>query len=109
MGSVRTRWRDKEFEQKVLNPRIVRWLFRIGARGEALAKHIISGGMGAGLRAVDKGRLMNSLTFEVDAKRQIVRIGTNVLYAIHVFMGTFKMLARPVLRTMLAMLRVELR
>ena len=35
----------------------------------------------------------------------LVRIGTNVKYAIYVFLGTVKMRARPVLRTMLHMIR----
>lgn len=115
--AVTVKWHDKEFERKELDPGIVRFMNRIGARGEALSKHIISGGMGAGLRAVDKGFLMNSLSWVIDARRQIIRIGTYIArsdgesldYAIHVFMGTHKMLARPVLRTMLAMLKVELR
>lgn len=115
--AVRVKWHDREFERRELDPKIVRWLHRIGARGEALAKHIISGGMGAGLRAVDKGFLMNSLSWVIDARRQIIRIGTYIArsdgkplkYAVYVFLGTHKMRARPVLRTMLAMLKVELR
>lgn len=115
--AVTVKWHDKEFERQELDPAIVRWLDRIGARGEALSKHIISGGMGAGLRAVDKGFLMNSLSWVIDARRQIIRIGTYIArsdgkplkYAVYVFLGTHKMRARPVLRTMLAMLKVELR
>lgn len=114
---VRVKWFDKEFEREVLDPAIVRWMNRIGARGERLAKLIISGAMGAGLRAVDKGFLMNSLTWIIDEKRLVIRVGTYIArsdgkplkYAIHVFLGTFKMPARPVLRTMLAMLSRELR
>lgn len=114
---VTTKWHDKEFEREVLDPRIIKWLNKIGARGEQLSKHIISGGMGAGLRAVDKGFLMNSLAWNVIEKRLAVQIGTFVArsdgkslkYALFVFLGTHKMKARPVLRTMLAMLRRELR
>ena len=105
--SVRTKWNDREFERKILDPRIARFLNRIGALGEAISKRLIAD---AGpLHAVDAGRLLNSMTFEVDERRLIVRIGTNVLYAIYVFLGTFKMKARPILRTMLAMMRIELR
>jgi len=114
---VRVRWFDKEFERNTLNPRIIDFLNRVGARGEALSKHIISGGMGAGLRALDKGFLMNSLTWIVDETQLAIRIGTYIArsdgkplkYAIHVFLGTHKMPARPVLRTMLSMLKSELR
>lgn len=105
--SVKVKWNDKAFERQVLNPEAVKFLNRIGARGEAITKSLI--GDAGPLHAVDKGVLLNSMTFEVDERRLIVRIGTNVLYAIFVFVGTFKMKARPILRTMLAMLRIELR
>lgn len=114
---VTTKWFDKEFEREVLDPRIIRWLHTIGARGERLAKQLISGAFAVGdksvahqtLQAVDTGRLMNSLTWEVIPERLVVRIGTNVKYAVFVFLGTHKMGARPVLRTMLSMIRRELR
>lgn len=107
MGVVRQKWNDKAFERQVLNPKIVRFLNWIGAKGEAITKRLTAD---AGpLHAVDTGRLLNSWTFEVDERRLIVRIGSNLLYAIFVLMGTFKMKARPILRTMLAMLKVELR
>ena len=122
--SIRIKWNDREFERKVLNREAARFMHRLGARGEAISKKLISGnldaprptftGTGIGeafatMRAVDTGRLMNSLTFEVDERRLIVRIGTNVKYAVYVFLGTIHMGARPILRTMLAMLRIELR
>lgn len=114
---VVTKWFDREFEREVLDPRILRWLNTIGARGEQLSKQLISGMFSTGdptkahmtLKAVDTGRLMNSLAWEVIPKRLVVRIGTNVKYAIFVFLGTFQMGARPVLRTMLSMLGRELR
>ena len=102
---VKVRWNDKQFERVVLNPAAVRFMTRIGIRGEAISKELISGE----LKAVDTGRLRASLTHEVDTYRIIVRIGTNVKYAIYVFLGTAKMAARPVLRTMLHRLRVEFR
>lgn len=112
---VRVKWHDKEFERQVLDPRIVRWLNRIGARGEAITKKLI-GGPGP-LHAVDTGFLLNSISWVIDARKQIVRIGTyiarpdgkSLLYAVFVFLGTHKMRARPALRTMLAMLRVEMK
>ncbi len=105
---VTQRWHDREFEAKVLNPRIVNFLTRLGLRGEAIAKELISGV----LKAVDTGRLRASLTFEVVADKLLVRIGTNVKYAIFVFFGTppgkpGMTRARPVLRTMLHKLRIE--
>lgn len=107
MSDVRIKWNDKEFEREVLNPEAVKLLNRLGARGEAISKQLTAG---AGpLHAVDKGQLLNSWTFEVDERRLIVRIGTNVLHAVFVLLGTFKMKARPILRTMLAMLKVEFR
>lgn len=110
---VTERWHDREFERKVLDPGVIRFLNRIGARGEAIAKELISGP----LRAIDKGILRASLTFEVIAEKFTARIGVPkhseegvpLKYAIYVFMGTVKMKARPVLRTMLAHLQIEIR
>lgn len=107
--SVKIKWHDREFEREVLDPAIVRLLKRIGIMGTSIAKQIISGSFGIALKAVDTGRLRASLTHELDARAQILRIGTNVKYAIFVFVGTFKMQARPVLRRMLAELRIRLR
>lgn len=112
---VKITWRDREFERQELDPRIVRWLNRIGARGEAITKKLI-GGPGP-LHAVDKGFLLNSISWVIDARKQIIRIGTyiprpdgkSLLYAVFVFKGTPKMRARPALRTMLAMLLVEMK
>ncbi len=114
---VKVTWHDKKYERETLDPAIVRMLNRIGARGEALAKQLISGALGPELKAVDKGFLMNSLTWIIDAANLKIRIGTYIArpdgkslkYAIYVFLGTAKMRARPVLRTMLMMLRGELR
>lgn len=107
--SVTVKWHDKEFERKELDPAIVRLLKRIAFRGVSIAKQLISGSPDPELKAVDTGRLRSSLTHEIDERRLIVRIGTNVKYAIFVFLGTFKMQARPVLRRMLAIMKVELR
>lgn len=113
---VTVRHYDKEFERHV-DRKIVDLLNRIGARGEAISKALISGAVTPELKAVDKGFLMNSLSWTIDARKQIVRVGTYIArsdgkslkYAIYVFMGTHKMRARPVLRTMLQMLLVEMR
>jgi hypothetical protein len=114
---VTQRWYDKEFERKVVDPAIVRLLNRIGARGEAISKALISGQLMPELKAVDKGFLMNSLSWIIDTRKQVVRVGTYIArsdgkslkYAIYVFLGTVKMRARPVLRTMLQMLLVEMK
>lgn len=113
---VTVRHYDKQFERHV-DRKIVDLLNRIGARGEAISKSLISGEVMPELKAVDKGFLMNSLSWIIDARKQIVRVGTYIArsdgkslkYAIYVFWGTYKMRARPVLRTMLQMLLVEMR
>jgi hypothetical protein len=103
---VDIKWRDKEFERQVLIPEEVKLLNKIGARGEAVSKLLIS--QPGPLRAVDKGVLLNKTGFDPATPTSlVVRIGSNTKYAIHVFMGTVKMKARPVLRTMLHMLRSE--
>lgn len=50
------------------------------------------------MRAVDSGRLKNSITHETDKDSLITRIGTNVEYAPFVCYGTIKMQPRPFLR-----------
>jgi hypothetical protein len=113
---VTVRHYDKEVERHV-DRKIVDLLNRIGARGEAIAKNLISGAIMPELKAVDKGFLMNSLSWVIDARKQIIRIGTYIArsdgkslkYAIHVFLGTVKMRARPILRTMLQRLKVEMK
>jgi hypothetical protein len=113
---VTVRHYDKEFERHV-DRKIVDLMNRIGARGEAISKSLISGEIMPELKAVDEGFLMNSLSWVIDARKQIVRVGTYIArsdgkslkYAIYVFMGTHKMRARPVLRTMLQMIQAELR
>jgi len=106
---VTVRHHDREFTREVLDPAIVKLLNEIGVRGGSISKQVISGSPDPELKAVDKGPLRASLTYEVDAPKQLVRIGTNVEYAIYVFLGTSKMIARPVLRTMVHILRAELR
>jgi hypothetical protein len=52
---------------------------------------------------VDTGRLRSSLTYSVDEKALRAYVGTVVAYAIYVFLGTYKMAARPVLTQSLEM------
>ena len=106
MGSVK--WDQRELD-KLVEKEMTSLLTRLGIRGSSLAKQLITGKIDPQLRAIDKGRLRASLTYEVVADRLLVRIGTNVKYAIFVFLGTSKMIARPVLRVMLMMLRSELK
>ena len=108
MGSVKTKWDDRAF-QRELDTRIVKLLKRLAIRGESIAKQVISGEFLPALKAVDTGRLRASLTHEVFPDQLLVRIGTNVNYAIFVFIGTAKMIARPVLRVMLSILQMEQR
>lgn len=106
MGKVK--WDQSELD-KTVDREMVKLLTRIGIRGEAIAKDGITGRPDLELKAIDKGRLRASLTYEVVADKLLVRIGTNVKYAIFVFLGTRKMIARPVLRRMLMRLRAELK
>lgn len=111
---VKVRWHDREFERQVLNPEAVKFLERIGIRGASISKQVISGSPDPELKAVDIGILRASLTHEVIPSKLLVRIGTNEEYAIHVFFGTAEgqpgmTRARPVLRTMLHILRGELK
>lgn len=113
---VKVRYFDKQVHRDV-DRKIVDWMNRIGARGEEIAKRLISGQIMPELRAVDTGFLRTSLSWIINPRKRIIRIGTYIArtdgksleYAIHVFLGTVKMPARPVLRTMLQMIRVELR
>jgi HK97 gp10 family phage protein len=58
---------------------------------------------------VETGRLRSSLTYEVDDQNLRARVGTNVLYALFVFLGTYKMAARPVLTQSLERNKSEIR
>jgi len=70
----------------------------IGEVVEGEAKLNISGHNDKWMRAVDTGRLMNSIIHKVIKKDLKVRIGTNVEYAPHVEFGTKIMPPRPFLR-----------
>lgn len=105
---VRRRWDDAKLNRHV-DEEAEKLLTRIGIRGVTIYKQVISGSPDPELKAVDKGVLRASGAFEVEPQNLLVRIGTNVEYAIFVFLGTVKMAARPVLRTMLHILRAELR
>lgn len=104
----RVKWDQRELDREV-DREMVKLLTRIGIRGETIAKNAITGRPDPELKAIDTGRLRASLTHEVVADKLLVRIGTNVKYAIFVFLGTSKMVARPVLRRMLMILRAELK
>ena len=64
---------------------IVKALVRIGMQAESFAKRYITT-----LKAVDTGRLRNSITFKVEENKNEVYIGTPVEYAIYVELGTGK-------------------
>ena len=107
------KWDDRAFKAHVDNE-TVKLLSRIGIRGESRAKQLITGKIDPELKAIDKGRLRASLTHEVDAAKLLVRIGTNVKYAIFVFLGHItrsgtNVPAKPVLRRMLMILKAELK
>lgn len=56
---------------------------------------------------VDTGRLRSSLTYEVHPAQLRARVGTNVLYALFVFLGTHLMAPRPILTQSLEMNKQE--
>jgi HK97 gp10 family phage protein len=58
---------------------------------------------------VDTGRLRASLAHVVDRENLSARIGTNVFYALFVFLGTYKMAARPILTNALEANKPEIR
>jgi len=109
---VKARWDDRKLN-RLVDDQTEKLLLRIGIRGEAIAKELISGE----LRAVDEGTLRSRLTYAINLRRLSVKIGIGIsdkfaepiFYAIYVFLGTAKMPARPVLRTMLMRLRAELK
>ena len=68
----------------------------IGVLVESKAKQEIKD-----MRAVDTGRLLNSITHEVDKPKRSVAIGTNVKYAPAVELGTYRSTPKPFLRNAL--------
>lgn len=117
---VKVTWHDKEFEKQTLDPAVVKWLRKIAFRGELLSKQLITGHFDPKLKAVKTAALAGSISSEVDPGKQVARygvedakfrskIGSRKFYALYVFLGTIKMPARPVLRTALAMLKMELK
>jgi phage gpG-like protein len=75
-------------------------LIKRGYRVQNRAKQNLYGAGASGLRALDTGALANSITSEVlvDGGNPIVRVGTNVYYALWIHEGTRRMRARPYLR-----------
>jgi HK97 gp10 family phage protein len=73
----------------------------IGAVIESEAKKNI-----VDMKAVDTGRLLNSITHEVE--NDTVRIGTNLDYAQFVELGTYKMQPRPFLRMAIVQAKNEI-
>jgi hypothetical protein len=121
---VKVTWFDDKFEREELDPKIDRFLNQLGARGEAISKQLTAGQIMPELRAVDKGFMLNAWSFVVGKVGRIpaVRIGTykppagvSLKYVIYVLFGHRNHIsgkhvpARPILRTMLAMLKVELK
>jgi hypothetical protein len=76
-------------------------LIKRGTRVQNRAKNNLRGAGAAGLRAFDTGALTNSITKEVltESSGPVVRVGTNVYYALWIHEGTRRGLRpRPYLR-----------
>jgi len=111
-----TKWHDRAAAREV-DALMEKELDKIGIRGTAISTRLISGHLDPALHAVETGMLRASLTWVKSTAKNTVAIGVfkssaigKVLhYAVYVFLGTNKMAARPVLRTMLEMLKKELK
>ena len=77
-----------EFE-KATKEQLARAAAIIGGMAESHAKELCP---------VDTGNLRNSITHATEDEGKTVVIGTNVEYAPHVELGTYKMKAKPYLR-----------
>lgn len=108
-------WNGPRFKKR-MNKAIIQALITIALMIEREAKILCP---------VDTGRLRASITYEIDETRLVARVkaggdvvesqvtraagkamaGTNVLYAIYVEMGTWKMEAQPYLRPALEKVR----
>lgn len=79
---------------------VARALLVRGYRVQAQAKRNLGGGTGSGPKRVDSGRLRSSIDVELrrGPRGLLVRIGTNVEYAIYVHEGTgiYGKNARPI-------------
>jgi HK97 gp10 family phage protein len=91
-------WNGAQYERRAKRAVIIA-LRMIAVMIEAEAKRLCP---------VDTGRLRASITYEIDETRLIARVGTNVIYAIFVEMGTIKMVARSFLRAALEVVRPKI-
>lgn len=98
--SSKVEWHGDEVKKKI-KQRLEDKMEVVGEHVETEAKLTISGHHGIELKAVDTGRLMNSITHAVQSNKDSIKglIGTNVEYGPYVELGTYKMPARPFLRT----------
>lgn len=99
--SMTNEWHIDEYK-KYLNETINQRLETVGTLVEAETVNNIAGNNDPELLAVDTGNLMNSITHTIPERindnEMVVRIGTDVEYAPFVFLGTYKMKARPSLQ-----------
>lgn len=106
-----TRWMDKQFERELIKREIIPRLYKACLLILAEAKRLMAGT--GPLHAVDTGTLMNNLIHEVLEADLLGRVGPNKESAAHeyaafVFLGTYKMAPRPILRTALANMRSQI-
>ena len=87
-GVLEVREDNRQAIANAIDKALMRGLEKVGLVAEGYAKRLCP---------VDTGRLRNSITHQVNDSEKSVYIGTNVEYAPHVELGTYKASAQPFL------------
>ena len=87
-GVLEVREDNRHAIANAIDKALMRGLEKVGLVAEGYAKMLCP---------VDTGRLRNSITHQVNDSEKAVYIGTNVEYAPHVELGTYKASAQPFL------------
>lgn len=87
-GVLEVREDNRQAIANAIDKALMRGLEKVGLVAEGYAKRLCP---------VDTGRLRNSITHQINDSEKSVYIGTNVEYAPHVELGTYKASAHPFL------------
>ena len=87
-GVLEVREDNRQAIANAIGKALMRGLEKVGLVAEGYAKRLCP---------VDTGRLRNSITHQISDSEKAVYIGTNVEYAPHVELGTYKASAQPFL------------